>query len=301
MAKKTYEEYLSDAGITKSAKTDFQKDMDEYGGKLKAAMEASRTRNLEMAERRKAGMPEPETTVKIAPSDYAEAETKEAPKKQATTKKTPPLRTPVKAPNLKRPGSSTSEKPVATPKKGYEPENQDVKGINKYLLASKMETNRKAREVRKNSPQTRPLSIASLRNEYQTDLIKKHKKELSNITLAPHGAAATKGTPSTVSTTTSTRGQSGSTGGANASAPHGAASTKGTPPPKKGYEPENQDVNKIDNSAAKTMIYNDSVKLKVKSKRPKSAGLKPSKLTISSLRNEYQQELMKKHKKELSK
>ena len=159
MAKKTYEEYLSDAGIIKPAKTDFQKDMDEYGGKLKAAMEASRIRNLEMAERRKAGMPEPETTVKTTPSDYAEAETKEAPKKartavdqkkQATTKKNSLFRTPVKAPNLKKPGSSTSEKdkekgnskeaaatpkkPAATPKKpaeapkgGYKPENQGVK------------------------------------------------------------------------------------------------------------------------------------------------------------------------------
>lgn len=184
---KKYEKLLAKYGLERK-KTDYEKDMDEYGGKLKAAMEASRTRNLEMAERRKAGMPAPETTVKTAPSGYAEAETKEAPKKartavdqkkQATTKKNSPLRTPVKASNLKKPGSSTSEKPVATPKKGYEPENQDVKGINKYPLAIKMETNRKAREVRKNRPQTKPLSIASLRNEYQTDLIKKYKKELS--------------------------------------------------------------------------------------------------------------------------
>lgn len=111
--------------------------------------------------------------------------------------------------------------------------------------------------------------------------------------------SSAKSTAAAVAAATTVRQHKG--GGATALVPHDAASTKETPPPKKGYEPENQDVNKINNSAAKTMIYNDSVKLKVKSKRPKRTGLKPTKLTISSLRNEYQQELMKKHKKELSK
>ena len=191
---KKYEKLLAKYGLERK-KTDYEKDMDEYGPRIKAAMEKTKEANKTAkikdtsrpardAESKKAV----ETKVKTSSGGYAEAETKEAQKKtrtavdqkkQATTKKNSPLRTPVKAPNLKKPGSSTSEKPVSTTKKGYEPENQDVKGINKYPLAIKMETNRKAREVRKNRPQTKPLSIASLRNAYQTDLIKKHKKELS--------------------------------------------------------------------------------------------------------------------------
>lgn len=78
-------------------------------------------------------------------------------------------------------------------------------------------------------------------------------------------------------------------------------SEKTAPTPQKGYEPENQDVNKIDGNAAKTMLYNDKVKLGVKAKRPKKRSFSPAKLTISSLRNAYQQELIKKHKKEMSK
>ena len=191
---KKYEKLLAKYGLERK-KTDYEKDMDEYGPRIKAAMEKTKEANktakikdTSRPARDAESMKGVETKVKTSSGGYAEAETKEAPKKartavdqkkQATTKKNSPLRTPVKAPNLKKPGSSTSEKPVATPKKGYEPENQDVKGINKYPLAIKMETNRKAREVRKNRPQTKPLSIASLRNEYQTDLIKKHKKELS--------------------------------------------------------------------------------------------------------------------------
>lgn len=191
---KKYEKLLAKYGLERK-KTDYEKDMDEYGPRIKAAMEKTKEANktakikdTSRPARDAESMKGVETKVKTSSGGYAEAETKEAPKKartavdqkkQATTKKNSPLRTPVKTPNLKKPGSSTSEKPVATPKKGYEPENQDVKGINKYPLAIKMETNRKAREVIKNRPQTKPLSIASLRNEYQTDLIKKHKKELS--------------------------------------------------------------------------------------------------------------------------
>ena len=80
-------------------------------------------------------------------------------------------------------------------------------------------------------------------------------------------------------------------------------------PPKKGnkthpvggWKEENQDVNNINNSRAKTMLYNDRVKLKIQKERPKSSSFTRAKTTVASLRNEYQQELIKKHKKEMAK
>jgi hypothetical protein len=79
-------------------------------------------------------------------------------------------------------------------------------------------------------------------------------------------------------------------------------------PPKKGnkthpvggWKEENQDVNNINNSRAKTMLYNDRVKLKIQKERPKSSSFTGAKTTVASLRNEYQQELIKKHKKEMA-
>ena len=79
-------------------------------------------------------------------------------------------------------------------------------------------------------------------------------------------------------------------------------------PPKKGnkthpvggWKEENQDVNNINNSRAKTMLYNDRVKLKIQKERPKSSSFTRAKTTVASLRNEYQQELIKKHKKEMA-
>ena len=71
--------------------------------------------------------------------------------------------------------------------------------------------------------------------------------------------------------------------------------------PAEGWKEENQDVNNINNSRAKTMLYNDRVKLKIQKERPKSSSFTRAKTTVSSLRNEYQQELIKKHKKEMSK
>lgn len=80
-------------------------------------------------------------------------------------------------------------------------------------------------------------------------------------------------------------------------------------PPKKGnkthpvggWKEENQDVNNINNSRVKTMLYNDRVKLKIQKERPKSSSFTGAKTTVASLRNEYQQELIKKHKKEMAK
>ena len=70
--------------------------------------------------------------------------------------------------------------------------------------------------------------------------------------------------------------------------------------PAEGWKEENQDVNNINNSRAKTMLYNDRVKLKIQKERPKSSSFTRAKTTVSSLRNEYQQELIKKHKKEMA-
>lgn len=155
---KKYEKLLAKYGLERK-KTDYEKDMDEYGPRIKAAMEKTKEANktakikdTSRPARDAESMKGVETKVKTSSGGYAEAETKEAPKKvrtavdqkkQATTKKNSPLRTPVKAPNLKKPGSSTSEKdkgkgnskeaaatpkkPAETPKGGYEPENQDVK------------------------------------------------------------------------------------------------------------------------------------------------------------------------------
>ena len=67
-----------------------------------------------------------------------------------------------------------------------------------------------------------------------------------------------------------------------------------------GWKEENQDVNNINNSRAKTMLYNDRVKLKTQKERPKSSSFTRAKTTVASLRNEYQQELIKKHKKEMA-
>lgn len=155
---KKYEKLLAKYGLERK-KTDYEKDMDEYGPRIKAAMEKTKEANktakikdTSRPARDAESMKGVETKVKTSSGGYAEAETKEAPKKartavdqkkQATTKKNSPLRTPVKAPNLKKPGSSTSEKdkgkgnskeaaatpkkPAETPKGGYKPENQDVK------------------------------------------------------------------------------------------------------------------------------------------------------------------------------
>ena len=72
--------------------------------------------------------------------------------------------------------------------------------------------------------------------------------------------------------------------------------------PKGGYKEENQDVEGINRNAVKTMLYNDRVKLKSRSGRPaKEPTFKTNSLSIANLRNDYQQELIKKRKKEMQK
>ena len=75
--------------------------------------------------------------------------------------------------------------------------------------------------------------------------------------------------------------------------------------PKGGYKEENQDVEGINGNAVKTMLYNDRVKLKSRNGRPAKESFKPAfktnSLSIANLRNDYQQELLKKRKKEMQK
>ena len=75
--------------------------------------------------------------------------------------------------------------------------------------------------------------------------------------------------------------------------------------PKGGYKEENQDVEGINRNAVKTMLYNDRVKLKSRNGRPAKESFKPTfktnSLSIANLRNDYQQELIKKRKKEMQK
>ena len=70
--------------------------------------------------------------------------------------------------------------------------------------------------------------------------------------------------------------------------------------PKGGYKEENQDVEGINRSAVKTMLYNDRVKLKSRNGRPAKESFKPAETTVASIRSEYQKNLTAKHKKEVA-
>ena len=70
--------------------------------------------------------------------------------------------------------------------------------------------------------------------------------------------------------------------------------------PKGGYKEENQDIEGINRSAVKTMLYNDRVKLKSRNGRPAKESFKPAETTVASIRSEYQKNLIAKHKKEVA-
>ena len=70
--------------------------------------------------------------------------------------------------------------------------------------------------------------------------------------------------------------------------------------PKGGYKEENQDVEGINRNAVKTMLYNDRVKLKSRNGRPAKESFKPAATTVASIRSEYQNNLIAKHKKEVA-
>ena len=168
---KKYEKLLAQYGLERK-KTDYEKDMDEYGPRIKAAMnktkEANKTARIKdtsrpvREEQSMKALKDYETKVKTSNGGYAEAETKEASKKartavdrkkartavdrkkQVTTKKNSPLRTPVKAPNLK--------KPAETPKGSYKPENQDAGGTQRrrQILSDAYTGGKSWPETRKN-------------------------------------------------------------------------------------------------------------------------------------------------------
>lgn len=176
---KKYEKLLAKYGLERK-KTDYEKDMDEYGPRIKAAMEKTKEanqasskaqtdrthRSVEDEDMKR--LNKYQTTVKTTSSGYAEAETTDKP----NSPKKPPLKTPVEAPNLKKPGSSTSEKdkekdkekgnskeaaatpkkPAETPKGGYKPENQDVGGTQRrrQILSDAYTGGKSWPETRKN-------------------------------------------------------------------------------------------------------------------------------------------------------
>lgn len=277
MAKRSYEELLKQYGLERK-QSDFEKDMAEYAPKIKAGMEAAKERNKALALERnkalalkkaeaathrgieeasvkegvKAKTQEQPVTVRTTKGGAATAEltprpktptsskaaqprkSTTAPTRKAETKSKEPEKTPQKQrTNKESAQTATASKSSPPSRKGYTPENQDVKGINKYPLRIKMENSRKARELRDKRPKQKPLTIANLRNEYQQELIKKHKAELQQLRTKGEQAKASESRQAKASTA------------------------------------------------------------------PKKEEKKSS--SIASLRNEYQQELMKKHKKELAK
>lgn len=189
---------------------------------------------------------------------------------------------------------------IATPEKSDFRKDMDEYGPRiKVAMNKTKEANKTARIKDTSRPAREEQSMKSLK-DYETKVKTSNggyaeaetkekpqttKRRRTTVTKdkQPPAATSTKQKPQTSNTTEAT------------------SDTKSVPPPKKGYEPENQDVNKINGNAVKTMLYNDRVKLGIQSKRPKKRLFSPTKLTVSSLRNEYQRDLIKKHKKEMSK
>ena len=159
--------------------------------------------------------------------------------------------------------------------------------------ASVKDISRPAREER---------DIKALRNHETKVSVNKSGGATAETTSAPKRRASTPSTskPTTTRDTQSLR--SDAARKAESSTPSTSKpAPKPTATPSKGYAVEEQDVNNINGSNAKTMLYNDRVKLKIKAQRNKTETTpRTAKVTLSTLRNEYQQELMKKHKKELA-
>lgn len=189
---KRYAELQSRYGIATPEKSDFRKDMDEYGPRIKAAMnktkEANKTARIKdtsrpaREEQSMKALKDYETKVKTSNGGYAEAETKEASKKartavdrkkQVTTKKNSPRRTPVKAPNLK--------KPAETPKGGYKPENQDAGGTQRrrQILSDAYTGGKSWPETRKNIGK-RVLSIVGAPLKYVNRKLDEQNKKGKN-------------------------------------------------------------------------------------------------------------------------
>lgn len=137
MAKRTDKEYeeryqalLKEYGLERK-QSDFEKDIAEY--RAKTEDKGTPKHGTQPGE----GEYGDEITVRTTKAGAATAEVnteavkknKKANevKKQSVTDKKAPSTTPVETPKTKKRISNTSEKTAPTPKKGYEPENQDVK------------------------------------------------------------------------------------------------------------------------------------------------------------------------------
>lgn len=141
---------LLDKYNLKREKNDYEKDMDEYGPRIKAAMDKTKEANKSASmkdtsrpTRDAESMKGVDTKVKTSGSGYAEAETTPA-KNRTTASKNRPSTMPSKGGKLENRGTNTSAKGKAKPDKPkgtmaskakakatktvYSPENQDVKG-----------------------------------------------------------------------------------------------------------------------------------------------------------------------------
>lgn len=188
---KRYAELQSRYGIATPEKSDFRKDMDEYGPRIKAAMnktkEANKTARIKdtsrpaREEQSMKSLKDYETKVKTSNGGYAEAETKEKPqttKRRRTTvtkDKQPPAATSTKQkPQTSNTTEATSDtKSVPPPKKGYEPENQDVRGINRSPLRIAIDSQNRAQLIKNKRAYPTSLGIS---NYLRTPRKKKPRK-----------------------------------------------------------------------------------------------------------------------------
>ena len=215
MAKRTYDELLKEYGLERK-ETDFERDMKTYGSKIQTGIEASKKRNAELAaenaKRRKneeSGYTKPEKPSPSAPKSTpkkssvasattvrqhkgggatAEVDTERVARQKAIenmVKKEPSAKsqTSKKASEPRRKlSSSDSEAQKERAAEGARNTAQRAMsaiGVStrKYYDAEARAKARKAR--RKITPKRSSLTIASLRNGYQQELMKKHKKETS--------------------------------------------------------------------------------------------------------------------------
>ncbi|NMF18585.1 hypothetical protein HF883_10165 [Cloacibacillus porcorum] len=183
MAKRTDKEYeeryqalLKEHGLERK-QSDFEKDIAEY--RAKTEDKGTPKHGTQPGE----GEYGDEITVRTTKAGAATAEVnteavkknkkaKEV-KKQSVTDKKAPSTTPVEAPKTKKRISNTSEKTAPTPQKGYEPENQDVRGINRSPLRIAIDSQNRAQLIKNKRAYPTSLGIS---NYLRTPRKKKPRK-----------------------------------------------------------------------------------------------------------------------------
>lgn len=121
---------------------------------------------------------------KKAPSTPTKSKTSTKANTASKSKKTPPPQSTGRAQTSKT-GSNIPPK-KGYPKGGYKEENQDVEGINGNAVKTMLYNDRvklKSRNGRPAKESFKPAetTLASIRSEYQKNLIAKHKKEVADI------------------------------------------------------------------------------------------------------------------------